>query len=285
MNFNTDKLKRRFISLLDSKEQFIVDFDEAWVWLEFSRKDSAKRVLTANFEQEVDYVVLLNSVELDNHGAFSPQEKAAATKKEVINLTVDCFKSLCMLSNTTQGKLVRKYYLEIEKEWKASKEQTSKTISMAEYLLEQAKLMVELEQRQLAIEAEQKRLAEAQLETETKVARIVKNQEDADRLLNEFAKSGEFESAPPTSMQGKTNWVVRAYCHKNSKSHQDVFNYLYREFKYRYHIDLKARCYNAKVSGRFGKSKSTLDYTFAFDHGENFYTLVVDCLINGAYIV
>jgi len=46
-----------------SKEQFCVDFDEAWGWIGYARKDHGKRTLESNFKEGVDFK-LLNSGEL-----------------------------------------------------------------------------------------------------------------------------------------------------------------------------------------------------------------------------
>ena len=64
------------LSLLDSSEQFPVDFDRAWEWLGFARKDPAKTsLLNSGFTEGVDYTISLhNNMEADNHADLSPQE-------------------------------------------------------------------------------------------------------------------------------------------------------------------------------------------------------------------
>ncbi|MGL6342712.1 MAG: GIY-YIG nuclease family protein [Waterburya sp.] len=47
-------------NLFNSSEQFPVDFDDAWRWLEYSKKDKAKDYLIANLEEGIDYVILSN---------------------------------------------------------------------------------------------------------------------------------------------------------------------------------------------------------------------------------
>jgi hypothetical protein len=42
----------------------------------------------------------------------------AGKNKENIMLTVDCFKSLCMLANSEMGKKTKRYYLDLEKIFK-----------------------------------------------------------------------------------------------------------------------------------------------------------------------
>jgi hypothetical protein len=86
-----------------STEQFPIDFDDAWVWLGYSRKDSAKRKLVEYFERGLDFSTELWSCPI--HGG----------SRELIKLTVNCFKEFGMIAKTEQGKIIRKYFLECER--------------------------------------------------------------------------------------------------------------------------------------------------------------------------
>ena len=94
-------------SLVDSGEQFPVDFDLAWQWLGYSAKHKAKNKLTRNFDHGVDYSTKWLSVAHSNG--------LTASRTEQIYLTIDCFKSLGMMAGTEQGKVIRKYFLECER--------------------------------------------------------------------------------------------------------------------------------------------------------------------------
>lgn len=109
-------LKPIIFGQLGSTEPFPVDFDDAWQWLQFSRKDNAKTsLLSEGFVEGFDFLLIKES---DNHAGLSPQEKAVAARKETIKLTVDCFKIWAMRSPTERGREVRLYYLEVEKQYK-----------------------------------------------------------------------------------------------------------------------------------------------------------------------
>jgi phage anti-repressor protein len=96
-------------SLFQSKEEFPVDFDNVWVWLGFSRKDSAKRgFLDAGFFEGQDFRFSHNKVEKSEKGR--PSEK--------LMLTIDCFKMFCMMAGTDQGWQVRLYFLDCERRLK-----------------------------------------------------------------------------------------------------------------------------------------------------------------------
>ena len=41
-----------------TKKDFVIDFDNVWKWLRFTRKDHAKRLLEKNFTIDIDYQVI-----------------------------------------------------------------------------------------------------------------------------------------------------------------------------------------------------------------------------------
>jgi phage anti-repressor protein len=84
---------------------FCIDFDTVVKWLN-SRKDNVKKVLKKHFSLNYDYTSEVKKIIKFDGGA---------TRKEIIKITPECFKSLCMLSHTERGKEVRKYFLEMEK--------------------------------------------------------------------------------------------------------------------------------------------------------------------------
>ena len=93
----------RALALVQSTDQFPVDFDDAWQWIGYSSKQKAKSKLTNNFEEDIDF--LTKWVKTSTGGRPS----------ESIWLTVDCFKSLGMMAGTEKGKEIRRYFLECER--------------------------------------------------------------------------------------------------------------------------------------------------------------------------
>ncbi len=103
------------LTLLDSKQEFPVDFDRAWRWLGFSRKNNAKQSLfDCGFIEGVDLLIQQQLEAPTVTGWVNPNPK------EKISLTIDCFKTWGMMANTPQGKEVRRYFLECEKAVRAT---------------------------------------------------------------------------------------------------------------------------------------------------------------------
>ena len=65
-----------------------------------------KRVLILKFEKNYDYI---------EEKITKTSGKTKANRYSEIKITPQCFKELCMLSQTKKAKDVRKYFLEIEK--------------------------------------------------------------------------------------------------------------------------------------------------------------------------
>jgi hypothetical protein len=136
------ELKDRFEAVVQSNEEFPISFDEAWQWAGYTRKDSALRMLTANFKAGSDFCstqMRSKNTEIVGNGDFCCSEmssKNALTDENTKDvkqksgrgghnvveyyLTAECFKSFCMMTGTEKGKEVRQYYLQIEKAWNNS---------------------------------------------------------------------------------------------------------------------------------------------------------------------
>ena len=111
----------------DDNTHYVIDLDDAWIWLGFSRKDKAKRTLVNNFEQETDYIITLPRA----------GERTGGQNKEQIMMNIETFKNMCMLSNTEKGKQTRKYYVKMEsiffKHLREQNNQLRLTINTFEY--------------------------------------------------------------------------------------------------------------------------------------------------------
>ncbi len=104
-----DLTKDKIASLIGSSDQFPVDFDLAWEWVGYSRSDSALRMLKGNFEDGIDFSTIMRK----NPKRGRPVQN--------IRLSVDCFKSFCMMAGTNKGREVRQYFLKVEREYQTVK--------------------------------------------------------------------------------------------------------------------------------------------------------------------
>lgn len=82
------------MELYNSFDSFPVDFEDAWVWYEFSRKDSAKASFkNCGFIKGVDFI------------SFPDRSRKAqgGRSREIIKLSFDCFTSWAILIGKSKG--------------------------------------------------------------------------------------------------------------------------------------------------------------------------------------
>lgn len=102
--------KEVIISQLESQEIFPVVLSEVWEWLGYSRKDAAIRAFELlELVEGEDFEISHNKVENSKRGR--PVQE--------VRMTIDVFKGWAMSAQTEKGKEVRRYYLKVEKEWRA----------------------------------------------------------------------------------------------------------------------------------------------------------------------
>jgi len=112
-NFN-NKQQQLFVTSFycylnyNSNSEFVINFNDIWKWLGFTRKDNAKRLLEKTFTENIDYkILLLQSAEQkkDNRGGHN---------KENIMLTINSFKKFCLKSDTKKADEIHEYYIKLE---------------------------------------------------------------------------------------------------------------------------------------------------------------------------
>lgn len=111
--FNDDEQKLFIVNFYcynnyDSKD-FIIDFNNVWKWLGFSRVDNCKTVLLKHFKKDIDYMATKLAPETSGASSYGGQNK------EHIYLNIDCFKKLCLKSGTQKADVIHDYYIKMEK--------------------------------------------------------------------------------------------------------------------------------------------------------------------------
>jgi len=107
----------------DKNADFVVDLDHVWRWLGFQQKYHAKVLLEKNFIIDVDYKTapefsgavyeLENTLSQEN--TSSPKLKQnGGQNRQIIMLTIKCFKSLCLKAQTKKASEIHEYYMKME---------------------------------------------------------------------------------------------------------------------------------------------------------------------------
>jgi phage anti-repressor protein len=149
--------------------QFVVDLDQVWKWLGYSRKDPCKLLLTKQFTKEVDYIITNANVTPYSHGG-------AGLNKETILLNITTFKKLCLKANTQKANDIHDFYIKLEELLHETVCEESNEIKM-KLLQNEERLQIEDNRR-------------IQLEEANKKLEIEKSLTKHTMLLREFGSSG-----------------------------------------------------------------------------------------------
>ena len=110
----------------DKNIDLVVDLDDIWKWLGFKQKIDCKRLIEKHFQIDIDYKYIAlehsgGSLKINNnvYSQFSEQnlsvnEKWGGHNIQKIFLTIKCFKSLCLKSQTKKASEIHEYYMKLE---------------------------------------------------------------------------------------------------------------------------------------------------------------------------
>lgn len=128
---NTDKLEKFLIEKSNINKKFIIDFfgfqkkniylkykpfvidlDDVAYWLN-AVKGNLKDTIVESYTEMKDYMIVYDDLLLLKQKQNGNSQ--GGHNKEIILLTSECFKMLCLRSKTKKSEQVRKYYIELEK--------------------------------------------------------------------------------------------------------------------------------------------------------------------------
>lgn len=109
--------------LIDNLKGHPIDFDAAWKWAGYSKKENAKRVLNSGFGKGSDFYSIISTI------------RKRGNLEEKIYLTIECFKHFCIMAQTKKGKECRQYLLDCEKKYREMR--SISTTSTTNYTYEQ----------------------------------------------------------------------------------------------------------------------------------------------------
>lgn len=109
-NFITDFFGFQKKTLYNKYEPFTIDLDDIAFWLE-ARKTTLKETLILHYSKNIDYIIVKNPQQV----ILLQYAKHGGHNKQLVLLTPDCFKMLCMRSKTKKADKIREYYIELEK--------------------------------------------------------------------------------------------------------------------------------------------------------------------------
>lgn len=95
-----------YVYLNHGPDDFVVDLDNIWKWLGYSTKQMALRLLKSKFVESNDFQVGESKMTLKQNGGQNIQK---------FFLTINAFKSFCLLSGTEKSRNIHNYYINLER--------------------------------------------------------------------------------------------------------------------------------------------------------------------------
>jgi phage anti-repressor protein len=102
----------------DANKDFVIDLDTVWEWVGFNKKSDCKRILDKYFVERIDYKrEIPRSIREENFAAeisAAKTENRGGHNREMIMLTVNAFKKLCLRARTEKADEVHDYFIKLE---------------------------------------------------------------------------------------------------------------------------------------------------------------------------
>lgn len=115
-------------------EQPTVSAGELHKSLEISKRFSAWfETNSQGFIKNEDYTSVLTGTEVQNNGGVQIREL------QDYSLSVDMAKHICLMSRTEKGKLIRQYFIDLEKAWNTPEQIFARALKMADKTIESLK--------------------------------------------------------------------------------------------------------------------------------------------------
>ena len=100
-----------FMTMVKNEYNYCINLEKLAFWLDM-RKDNLKTLLESNFHEDEDYS-LLNENKIGK-GKGKGKDKGGNNTKTIM-LSYVCAKLLCMISKSEKSKIIRKFYIDLEK--------------------------------------------------------------------------------------------------------------------------------------------------------------------------
>ena len=219
----------------DNKNDFVIDLDNVWKWLDFSSKHKSKELLNKTFVINKDYKVLLTQTGEQKNTIFAPEDSEAKKgnrgghNKEIIMLNIETFKKFCLKAGTKKADEIHDYFIKLEH-------------VLQEVLIEESnELKIQLEQQKTEfqlLEDKKNQEYDAKLEKQ----KILEREKI---LLKEYATAGAIFYIIKVKSIDNGTYIVKV-----GESRIGVKE-RYREHKYKYDECLLLDCFAVKKSKDF----------------------------------
>ena len=194
----------------DKNIDYVVDLDNIWKWLGFQQKYHAKVLLERHFNIDIDYKTApeVSGAVLDDKKV----KKNGGQNRQIIMLTIKCFKSLCLKAQTQKSNEIHEYYIKMEEILHEIIEEESNELK-----LQLEKKNIEIQQKQTLLEnskiekqreIEKTIIKQFPINTECIYIGTIDNSNEAGEKLIKFGHSNELPTRVVCHRKNYNNFVL-----------------------------------------------------------------------------
>lgn len=196
----------------DKNMDFIVDLDNVWKWLGFQQKVNAMTLLEKHFKIDIDYKNIAPQETPKSHGGHN---------KQIIMLTVRCFKSLCLKAQTKKASEIHEYYMKMEEvlhqiveeetdELKQQLEQKNAVIMEKESMIQEKDSVIQSTKKEKQRAVEQAIIGQFPLNTECIYFGTIDNTNADNEKLIKFGHTNDLSTRVMDHRKKYQNFVLVA---------------------------------------------------------------------------
>ncbi len=196
----------------DKNLEFVVDLDNVWKWLGFQQKVNAMTLLEKYFKINIDYKNIEHQEAPKSHGGHN---------KQIIMLTVRCFKSLCLKAQTKKASEIHEYYMKMEEvlhqiveeetdELKQQLEQKNAVIQEKESMIQEKDSVIQSTKKEKQRAVEQAIIGQFPLNTECIYFGTIDNTNAENEKLIKFGHTNDLSTRVMDHRKKYQNFVLVA---------------------------------------------------------------------------
>jgi hypothetical protein len=181
----------------DKNFDFVVDLDNVWKWLGFSTKQKAEYLLEKHFTNDSDYKK--NATQFE--GTVLESENVSKIKqnggqnRQIIKMTIKCFKSLCLKAQTKKASEIHEYYMKMEEVLhqiiEEETDELRKQLEQKENIIIQKENTIVKTKKEKIKAVEQATIAQFPVNTECVYFGTIENTNEAKETLIKFGHSND----------------------------------------------------------------------------------------------
>jgi hypothetical protein len=213
----------------DKNIDFVVDLDNVWKWLGFKQKNNAIMLLEKNFNIDIDYKkggFVITKASLDGENLASKLGEAVLDEtkikqnggqnRQIIMLTIKCFKSLCLKAQTKKASEIHEYYMKMEEVLQQTIEEETDELRLQleqkENIILEIKNTTEKEKQKLQKEkqraVEQATITQFPVNTECIYFGTIDNTNDANEKLIKFGHTNDLATRLTNHRKIYNNFIL-----------------------------------------------------------------------------